>query len=42
MNDKAKIMIVEDEFIVSMEIQDRLKSLGYSITDAAASGEEAI
>ncbi|MBN2413737.1 response regulator [candidate division KSB1 bacterium] len=42
MNDKARIMVVEDEFIVSMEIQDRLKGLGYSIAYAAASGEEAI
>ena len=42
MNEKAKIMIVEDEFIVSMEIQDRLKNLGYSLAHAAASGEEAI
>jgi len=35
-------MVVEDEFIVSMEIQDRLKSLGYSIAYAAASGVDAI
>ena len=42
MNDKTRIMVVEDEFIVSMEIQDRLKSLGYGIAYAAASGEEAI
>ncbi len=42
MNSKTRIMVVEDEFIVSMEIQDRLKSLGYSIAYAAASGEDAI
>ncbi len=42
MNEKANIMVVEDEFIVSMEIQDRLKGLGYSIATAVASGEEAI
>ncbi|HPG39886.1 MAG TPA: response regulator [bacterium] len=42
MNNKTRIMVVEDEFIVSMEIQDRLKSLGYSIAYAAASGEDAI
>ena len=38
----ARILIVEDESIVAMEIQDRLKSLGYSVVDAISSGEKAI
>ncbi|MFZ1292041.1 MAG: PAS domain S-box protein [Melioribacteraceae bacterium] len=37
-----KILIVEDESIVSMEIQSRLEELGYAVSDAVYSGEEAI
>ena len=40
--EKKKIFVVEDESIVSLEIQSRLKSLGYAISGAAASGDEAI
>ncbi|HLF05422.1 MAG TPA: response regulator [Dehalococcoidia bacterium] len=39
---KANIMVVEDANIVSMDIQRRLKSLGYEIPATAVSGEEAI
>jgi len=39
---KTKILIVEDESIVAMDLEDRLKSLGYSVVAVAASGEEAI
>ncbi|MFH1198309.1 MAG: PAS domain S-box protein [bacterium] len=39
---KANIFIVEDELIVSMEIQQRLNILGYDIAGTASSGEEAI
>lgn len=38
----AKIMIVEDEKIVAMEIQSRLESFGYTVTALASSGEEAL
>lgn len=37
-----KVFVVEDETIVSMEIQDRLLGLGYKVCGSAASGEEAI
>ncbi len=37
-----KILVVEDEGIVSMHIQNSLKNLGYIISGAASSGEEAI
>jgi CheY-like chemotaxis protein len=37
-----KILIVEDEAIVSLEIQEKLKDLGYPIAGIAASGEEAV
>jgi CheY-like chemotaxis protein len=38
----TKILIVEDEAIVALEIQDRLLSLGYEICCIASSGEKAI
>ena len=37
-----QILVVEDEIIVSMEIQDRLESLGYTVTNVVSSGEEAV
>jgi CheY-like chemotaxis protein len=40
--DKVRILIVEDERIVSMDMQRRLKNLGYDVVGAAVSGEEAI
>ncbi len=39
---KANIMVVEDAQIVSMDIQRRLKGLGYEVPATAVSGEEAI
>src|SRR5687768_10766803 len=39
---KVRILVVEDERIVSMDIQRRLKALGYEVVGAAVSGEEAI
>ena len=39
---KKKIFVVEDESIVSLEIQTRLKALGYEVAGSAASGDEAI
>jgi len=39
---KANIMVVEDAQIVSLDIQRRLKSLGYEVPATAVSGEEAI
>ncbi len=39
---KKKIFVVEDESIVSLEIQNRLKVLGYEVAGHAASGDEAI
>lgn len=40
--EKKKIFIVEDESIVSLDIQTRVKRLGYSVAGTASSGEEAI
>ncbi len=42
MSERKRIMVVEDEAIVSMDIQDSLTHLGYEVVAAATSGEEAI
>ncbi|MFO7447118.1 MAG: PAS domain S-box protein [Ignavibacteriaceae bacterium] len=39
---KASVLIVEDNFIVMMELKDRLLEMGYDVVDTAASGLEAI
>lgn len=36
------VFVLEDEIIVSMEIQGRLQSLGYNVCGSAASGEKAL
>jgi PAS domain S-box-containing protein len=39
---KVRLLVVEDERIVSMDLQRRLKSMGYEVVGSAVSGEEAI
>jgi len=39
---KAKILVVEDEIIVSADIQATLKNLGYDIVGSASTGEDAV
>jgi CheY-like chemotaxis protein len=39
---KTKILVVEDERIIAMDIQDRLRKWGYDAFDIASSGEEAL
>ncbi len=39
---KPSVLIVEDNFIVMMELKERLLEMGYKIADTAASGQEAI
>lgn len=39
---RAKVMVVEDEKIVALEIADRLRTIGYDVPDLASSGEEAL
>ncbi|MBC8184215.1 response regulator [candidate division KSB1 bacterium] len=37
-----KVLVVEDELIISMEIQDRLQDLGFMVVGAVPSSEKAI
>ena len=39
---KAQILIVEDDGIVAMDIESRLKKLGYSVSGTVIYGEKAI
>ena len=39
---KPRIMIVEDEGVVALQIRDSLESLGYAVPVVAMSGEEAV
>ncbi len=40
--DSERILIVEDEKIIALDLQRRLERFGYSICDTAAEGEEAV
>ncbi len=40
--EKARIMVVEDEAVISLEIQDRLSRMGHSICATAISGDDAV
>lgn len=39
---KARILVVEDEVIIALEIESTLKNLGYEVTSVAHNGDEAI
>lgn len=40
--DKTKILVVEDQTIVALNIKNRLRNLGYAVPVAVVSGKEAI
>jgi PAS domain S-box-containing protein len=40
--EKARILIVEDEAIIAMELEGQLRSLGYEVTSIVDTGEKAI
>jgi len=39
---KTRVMVVEDESVVAIDIGQRLETLGYTVTDIVSSGEKAI
>ena len=39
---KKKILIVEDEYIISSDLQIRLEKLGFNVISIVTSGEEAV
>jgi len=39
---QAKILVVEDDSIIALELEDRLQVLGYDVADVTASGENAV
>ena len=39
---QAKILVVEDDSIIALELEDRLQFLGYDVADVTASGENAV
>ncbi|HUT38636.1 MAG TPA: response regulator [Methanoregula sp.] len=38
----AKILVVDDEAIITMQLEERLSTMGYTVAGMAATGEEAI
>lgn len=40
--EKAKILVVEDEIIIAMEIAERLKAMGYEVMRIVSNGQMAI
>lgn len=42
MHSEKKILIVEDDMIISLVVENMVKELGYSVVGKAVSGEEAI
>ncbi len=40
--EKIKILVVEDEIILALGLKNKLESLGYVVTDIAASGNETL
>lgn len=40
--DNPKILVVEDESVVALELKKRLKKLAYQVSSVASSGKEAI
>jgi two-component system, response regulator PdtaR len=40
--EKAKILIVEDEAVIALELEASVKALGYDVVDVADNGDDAI
>ena len=41
-NSMSKILVVDDEAIITMQLEERLSAMGYTVAGMAASGEEAV
>jgi diguanylate cyclase (GGDEF)-like protein/PAS domain S-box-containing protein len=39
---KTRILIVEDEMIVALDLEDRLRTMGYEVVDLVQTGQEAV
>ena len=39
---KERILIVEDEYIVQLDLQSRLQQMGYTVVGLVSTGEEAV
>ena len=42
MREKMKVMVVEDDAIIGMDIEHRVRRLGYEVTGVADNAEEAV
>jgi CheY-like chemotaxis protein len=42
MREKMKVMVVEDDAIIGMDIEHRVRRLGYEVTGVADTAEEAV
>lgn len=38
----SKILVVDDEAIITMQLEERLSAMGYTVTGMSASGEDAV
>src|SRR5512137_1754333 len=38
----SKVLVVDDEAIITMQLEERLSAMGYTVAGMAASGEEAV
>lgn len=38
----SRILVVDDEVVISMQVEERLKSMGYNVVGRASSGREAV
>ena len=38
----SKILVVDDEAIITMQLEERLTAMGYTVAGMAASGEDAV
>ena len=38
----SKILVVDDEAIITLQLEERLNAMGYTVVGMAASGEDAI